>query len=99
VKLNGILGCKLLSKNADTAQQPQPDDPNPNTAESMLKNGHLQPLHNGFTLSDNFFHCLQRCKPNLQCEPVRGSELPRGMALVTRMAALQANMRGIQWHP
>jgi hypothetical protein len=27
------------------------------------------------------------------------SEHPRGMLLVTRMQELQANMRGIQWHP
>jgi hypothetical protein len=37
VKLNGILECGFLSENADTAQQPQPDDANPNTAESKVK--------------------------------------------------------------
>jgi hypothetical protein len=35
----------------------------------------------------------------LQCKSVRGSGLPRGLALVTRMQELKANMRGIQWHP
>jgi hypothetical protein len=29
----------------------------------------------------------------------KSSGLPRGMPLVTRMEELQANMRGIQWHP
>jgi hypothetical protein len=42
---------------------------------------------------------LQLFGRNLQCQPVRGSGHPRGLPLVTRMAALQANMRGIQWHP
>jgi hypothetical protein len=42
-----LLECKLLSKNADTAQQPQPDDANPNTAESMVQNGHRTSLHVG----------------------------------------------------
>jgi hypothetical protein len=28
----------------------------------------------------------------------KSSGLPRGMSLVTRMAELQANMRGIQWY-
>jgi hypothetical protein len=32
-------------------------------------------------------------------ETVRGSGHPRGMLLVTRMPALQANRRGNQWHP
>jgi hypothetical protein len=37
---------------------------------------------------------------NLQCQPVRGSDHPRGMPLVTRMAALKAEQRReTQWHP
>jgi hypothetical protein len=37
VKLNGILECKFLLENADTVQQAQPHDANPNTAESMVE--------------------------------------------------------------
>ena len=37
---------------------------------------------------------------NLRCQPVRGSEHPRGMALITRMAAPHAEQRcETQWHP
>jgi hypothetical protein len=42
VKLNGILECKFMSKSR-TVQQPQPDDANPNTAESMVENAHRTP--------------------------------------------------------
>jgi hypothetical protein len=45
------------------------------------------------------------CLDHLQCLDIiygdngKSSGLPRGMPLYTRMAELQANMRGIQWHP
>jgi hypothetical protein len=37
VKPNGILECVNFCRKTRTVQQPQPDGPNPNSAESMLK--------------------------------------------------------------
>jgi hypothetical protein len=44
---NGILECKFLSENADAVQRSQSvgPNPNPNAAESMVKNGHRTRPH------------------------------------------------------
>jgi hypothetical protein len=37
-----ILECKIVSENADAVQQPQPDNPNPDAAESMAETRTVQ---------------------------------------------------------
>jgi hypothetical protein len=47
---NGIVECKFLSEN-HTVQQSQPDDPNPNTAESMVKGAHRTLIESSASLA------------------------------------------------
>jgi hypothetical protein len=82
---NGILECKFLSENARRTEQRRVRD------EAARRLGHSG--------EGGVFHVLLQCLDAIDGDNGKSSGLPRGMSLVTRMFELQANMRGIQWHP
>jgi hypothetical protein len=99
VGTNDILECNARRKTR-SAQQPQPDDVNPNTAESMVKTCTVPS-------SDGALQASSEAVPaglpsvfgrNLQCQQVRGVDF-REECHWAHACSLQANMRGIQWHP
>jgi hypothetical protein len=93
--IKGILECERLPENAHR------------TSAMLLLNRSTCPNAAVWVVRAVHSTVVMQLPPTTLCVStefmvvkVRGSEHPRGMALVTRVAALQAEeqRRGIQWH-